>query len=89
MSLEELKAFLEKVKSDSNLQAKLKAAKSAEDVLCIAKEYGHVVSHLSLQQISDEDLKSISGGWDYSVIDSKNWNIFRLKNGMYGLDYSN
>jgi predicted ribosomally synthesized peptide with nif11-like leader len=45
MSLEQLKAFLEKVKSESNLQAKLKAVKSAENVLCIAKEYGHVVSH--------------------------------------------
>ncbi len=41
MSLEQLKAFLEKVKGDSNLQEKLKAAKSPEDVVSIAKEHGH------------------------------------------------
>jgi len=41
MSLEQLKAFLEKVKGDSNLQDKLKAAKSPENVVSIAKEYGH------------------------------------------------
>ena len=40
MSLEQLKAFLAKVKGDSNLQEKLKAAKSPEDVVTIAKEYG-------------------------------------------------
>ena len=40
MSLEQLKAFLEKVKADSSLQEKLKAAKSPEDVVGIAKGYG-------------------------------------------------
>ena len=83
MSLEQLKAFIAKVKGDSSLQEKLKAAKSPEDVVGIAKEYGHVVSCSSLQQISDEDLKSISGGLDYDYF------IFRFKNGMPGLDYSN
>ena len=89
MSDEQLKVFLEKVKGDTSLQEKLRAAKSLEDVVGIAKEYGNTVSRLSFQQISDKDLKSISGGWDYSVIDSRNWNIFRLKNGMGGLDFSN
>ena len=87
MSLEQLKAFLEKVKADTNLQEKLRAAKSLEDVIGIAKEYGNTVSRLSFQQISDKDLKSISGG-SYFVIDSRNF-IFRLKNGMGGLEYSN
>ena len=41
MSQEQLKAFLAKVKGDSNLQEKLKTAKSPEDVVGIAKEYGH------------------------------------------------
>ena len=41
MSEEQLKAFLEKVKVDSNLQDKLKAAKSPEDVVGIAEEYGY------------------------------------------------
>ena len=37
MSEEQLKAFLEKVKVDSNLQDKLKAAKSPEDVVALLK----------------------------------------------------
>ena len=41
MSLEQLKAFLEKVKGDTTLQEKLKAATSREDVVGIAKEHGH------------------------------------------------
>ena len=41
MSLEQLKAFLAKVKGDSSLQEKLKAAKSPEDVVAIPKEHGH------------------------------------------------
>ena len=41
MSLEQLKAFLEKVKGDTNLQKKLQAAKSPEEVVTISKENGH------------------------------------------------
>ena len=41
MSLEQLKAFRPRVKGYSNLQQKLKAAKSPEDVVGIAKEHGH------------------------------------------------
>ena len=41
MSIKQLKAFLVKVKGDSSLQEKLKGAKSAEDVVAIAKEHGH------------------------------------------------
>jgi len=37
MSLEQLKAFLAKVKEDSNLQEKLKAAKSTEDAVAMLK----------------------------------------------------
>ena len=33
MSEEQLKAFLEKVKTDTSLQEKLKAAKSSDDVV--------------------------------------------------------
>ena len=65
MSLEQLKAFLEKVKGDSSLQEKLKAAKSSDDVVAIAKEHGHEftadkISQLS--QLSEEELEDISGG---------------------------
>ena len=41
MSKEQLKAFLEKVKGDASLQDRLKAAKSSDDVVSIAKEHGH------------------------------------------------
>ena len=62
MSLEQLKAFLEKVKGDSNLQEKLKAAKSPEDVVTIANEHGHDfrTDHISL--LSDVDLEGVAGG---------------------------
>ena len=62
MSLEQLKAFLEKVKGDTSLQEKLKAAKSPEDVVGIAKEHGHDfrTEHLSL--LSDVDLEGVAGG---------------------------
>ena len=42
MSEEQLKAFLEKVKGDTSLQEKLKAASDADAVVAIAKEAGLV-----------------------------------------------
>ena len=62
MSLEQLKAFLSKVKGDSSLQDKLKAAKSPEDVLGIAKEYGHEFTSDKINQLSDDELEVIAGG---------------------------
>ena len=62
MSEEQLKAFLEKVKSDSNLQEKLKAAKSPEDVAGIAKEYGHEFTADKLSQLSEDELEGVAGG---------------------------
>ena len=38
---EQLKAFLAKAKDDQSIQDKLKAAKTPEDVVDIAKEHGH------------------------------------------------
>ena len=62
MSLEQLKAFLEKVKGDSNLQDKLKAAKSPEDVVAIAKEHGHEFTANKISQLSKEELEGVAGG---------------------------
>ena len=62
MSLEQLKAFLAKVKGDSNLQDKLKAAKSPEDVVGIAKEQGHEFTADKINQLSDDELEGVSGG---------------------------
>ena len=62
MSLEQLKAFLAKVKADSNLQEKLKAAKSPEDVVGIAKEHGHEFTADKINRLTDDELQGVSGG---------------------------
>ena len=62
MSLEQLKAFLAKAKGDSSLQKRLKATKSSEDIVNIAKEYGHEFTSDKLTQISQEELEGLSGG---------------------------
>ena len=62
MSLEQLKAFLAKVKGDTTLQEKLKAAKSPEDVVGIAKEHGHDFSADKFSQLSEEELEEVAGG---------------------------
>ena len=62
MSEEQLKAFLEKVKADTSLQEKLKAAKSPEDVVGIAKELGHEFTADKFTQLSKEELEGVAGG---------------------------
>ena len=62
MSEDQLNAFLEKVKGDSNLQEKQKAAKSPEDVVGIAKEHGHEFLADKLSQLSEEELEGVAGG---------------------------
>ena len=62
MSDEQLKAFLEKVKADTSLQEKLKAAKSPEDVVAIAKEHGHEFTADKITELSEEELEGVAGG---------------------------
>jgi predicted ribosomally synthesized peptide with nif11-like leader len=66
MSEEQLKAFLEKVQSDTELQEKLKAATNADEPIVIAKEAGFEISLDDLKsaqsEISDEELEEASGG---------------------------
>ena len=62
MSLEQLKAFLAKAKDDQSIQEKLKSAKSADEVVSIAKEHGHEFSADKLGQFSDEELDGVAGG---------------------------
>lgn len=68
MSLEQLKAFLEKFKGDISLQEKLIAAANADAVLAIAKEAGFVItiedikSMESAEELSDEELEGVAGG---------------------------
>ena len=69
MSEEQLKAFLERVKADTSLQEKLKAAASPEAVLEIANEAGFSITAEDIQsmqsstvELSDEELEGAAGG---------------------------
>ena len=62
MFLEQLEAFLAKANYDSNLQEKLKAAKSPDDVVTIAKEHGHTFNTDQISQLSEEELEGMGGG---------------------------
>ena len=70
MSEEQLNAFLEKVKGDTTLQEKLKAAGSNEAAIEIAKDAGFSITAEDIQsmpsatvELSDEELESAAGGW--------------------------
>ena len=62
MSEEQLKAFLAMVKGDSSLQEKLKAAKSPEDVVGVAKEQGYEFTVDKITELSEEELEGVAGG---------------------------
>ncbi|QNJ19268.1 nif11-like leader peptide domain protein [Synechococcus sp. A18-25c] len=69
MSEEQLKAFLEKVKTDTSLQEKLKAAASPEAALEIAKDAGFAITAEDIQsmqsatvEVSDDELEGAAGG---------------------------
>ena len=70
MSEEQLKAFLERVKADTSLQEKLKAAASPEAAIEIAEEAGFSITAEDLQlmqsatvKLSDEELEGAAGGF--------------------------
>ena len=80
MSEEQLKAFLEKVKTDTSLQEKLKAAASPEAALQIAKAAGFSITtedlNSQVQNLTDDELEGVTGGdkgvppatWYYCVV---------------------
>ena len=53
MSDEQLKAFIAKAKDDQSIQAKLKSAKTPEDVVGIAKEHGYKFTTEYITQLSE------------------------------------
>ena len=70
MSEEQLNAFLEKVKADTTLQDKLKAAASPEAAVEIAKDAGFAITAVDIRsmqsatvELSDEELEGAAGGW--------------------------
>ena len=62
MSEEQLKAFIAKAKDDQSIQDKLKAAKTPEDVVGIAKEHGHEFTTDKITELSEEELEGVAGG---------------------------
>ena len=66
MSQEQLKAFFEKVKGDTSLQEKLKAAADADSVAAIAENSGYKISTEDIEkfmtEISDKELEGVAGG---------------------------
>ena len=62
MSEEQLKAFIAKAKDDQSIQDKLKAAKTPEDVVAIAKEHGHEFTGDKITALSEEELEGVAGG---------------------------
>ena len=80
MSEEQLNAFLDKVKSDAELQEKLKAAASPEAAIDIAKAAGFSITAEDIQsmqsatvELSDAELEGAAGGIacpeDYNQVD--------------------
>ena len=69
MSEEQLKAFLEKVKADTELQEKLNGAADADAVVEIANAAGFSITAEDIQsmqsatvELSDEELEGAAGG---------------------------
>ena len=85
MSEEQLNAFLEKVKSDTELQEKLKAAGSNEAAIEIAKAAGFAITAEDIQsmqsataELSDEELETAAGGGHFSVLEAEVFGCFDL-----------
>ena len=72
ISEEQLKAFLEKVKTDTSVQEKLKAAADADAVVAIAKDAGLL--------ISADDLKKAQSNLLGQELESVAWAGFCVEN---------
>jgi predicted ribosomally synthesized peptide with nif11-like leader len=69
MSEEQLKSFLEMVKTDTSLQEKLKGVADVDAALVIAKEAGFAITAEDIQsmqsattELSDDELEGVAGG---------------------------
>ena len=75
MTLDQLAAFMEKVKSDIELQEKLKSVTSFEAGVEIAKEAGFSITLEDIQtlqskssEVSDQELENAAGGFTFSAM---------------------
>lgn len=67
MSEDQLKAFLEKVQTDTELKEKLKATTNPDEAIVIAKEAGFTISAEDLKKnqtnkVSDHEIEGAAGG---------------------------
>ena len=63
MSLQQLRAFLEKAKADKTIESKLLNAKTPDEVVSIAKEHGHEFTADKLNiSLSEEELEAMAAG---------------------------
>lgn len=76
MSVESAKAFIAKVKDDSNLRASYEAAEDEDGRKAVREAAGfdfsvddfrNAASELGLNELSDEDLDSASGGDGFCI----------------------
>ena len=75
MSEEQLKAFLAKAKDDQSIQDKLKAAKSPEDVVGVAKEQGYEFTADKITALSEEELEGVAGGKNCALCVTTNYEL--------------
>ena len=75
MSEEQLNAFIAKAKDDQSIQDKLKAAKSPEDVVGIAKEHGHEFTADKITALSEEELEGVAGGKNCALCVTTNYEL--------------
>ena len=72
MLVEPLKAFLEFVQSDTELQVKLKTASDIDAIMAIAKDAGFVISAKDLKmvqsEVPDEELNGSTGGINHDNV---------------------
>lgn len=62
MTQEQLKAFLEKVKGDNRLQEMLKAVKSPDEAINIAKQNVNELTTDQQTNLSEAELEGVAGG---------------------------
>ncbi len=59
MSLNQLKEFLQEIKTNKNLYEKVSKVGTANEIAVIAKEFGYQFTGNELKSISNEELKGI------------------------------
>ena len=89
MSEEQLKAFLEKIKSDTELQEKLKEVSTPEAAIEIANAAGFSITADDIQSMQseppgDEELEGAAGGQCLGTCGGSQSRIIACQSGRFG-----